>query len=57
VFWLEQEGIEPKDDVVERIFDAAKRSDRLLENEEILALAAGGTSSSGRGRQRSPSGS
>jgi 2-isopropylmalate synthase len=51
VFWLEQEGIEPKDDVVERIFDAAKRSDRLLENEEILALAGGGGASSrGRGR-------
>ena len=49
VFWLEQEGIEPKDDVVERIFDAAKRSDRLLENEEILALAGGGGASS-RGR-------
>jgi hypothetical protein len=27
--------------VVDRIFDAAKRSDRLLENDELLALAGG----------------
>jgi 2-isopropylmalate synthase len=38
VFWLEQRGIEPKDDRVDRIFEAAKRSDRLLEDPEILAL-------------------
>ncbi|MEK7282395.1 MAG: 2-isopropylmalate synthase, partial [Acidobacteriota bacterium] len=38
VFWLEQQGIEPKDDLVDRIFAAAKRSDRLLEDPEILAL-------------------
>ena len=39
VFWLERQGMEPKDDVVDRIYDAAKRSDRLLEDEELLALA------------------
>ena len=38
VFWLEQQGIEPKDALVDRIFDAAKRSDRLLEDDEIRAL-------------------
>jgi len=39
VFWLERQGMEPKDDVVDRIYDAAKRSDRLLEDGELLALA------------------
>jgi len=38
VFWLEQQGIEPAEDLVDRIYDAAKRSDRLLEDPEILAL-------------------
>ena len=38
MFWLEQQGIEPKDDLVDRIFAAAKRSDRLLEDDELLAL-------------------
>jgi len=39
IFWLEDRGIEPKEDIVSRIFDAAKRSDRLLEDAEIAALA------------------
>jgi len=39
VFWLERQGMEPKDDVVDRIYDAAKRSDRLLEDDALLALA------------------
>ncbi|PYT36541.1 MAG: 2-isopropylmalate synthase [Acidobacteria bacterium] len=39
VFWLERRGMEPRDDVVDRIYDAAKRSDRLLEDDELLALA------------------
>jgi len=39
VFWLEQHGIETTEEVVSRIFDAAKRSSRLLEDDEILALA------------------
>ena len=41
IFWLEKRGIEATDDRVSRIFDAAKRSDRLLEDEEIQALADG----------------
>jgi 2-isopropylmalate synthase len=41
IFWLEQHGIEALDDVVTRIFDAAKRSDRLLEDDEIQVLADG----------------
>ena len=32
-------GMVASDDVVERIFAAAKRSDRLLEDHEIQALA------------------
>ena len=39
VFWLERQGMEPKDEVVDRIYDAAKRSDRLLKDDELLALA------------------
>src|SRR6266704_1881548 len=42
VFWLEQQGIEPVDELVDRIYDAAKRSDRLLEDREILALVGPG---------------
>ena len=38
IFWLEQRGIQPTDDCIDRIFDAAKRSDRLLEDQEIEAL-------------------
>ena len=40
IFWLEQQGIEPSEERVNRIFDAAKRSDRLLEENEIRKLAA-----------------
>ena len=39
VFWLEQRGIEATEECIERIFDAAKRSDRLLEDHEIESLA------------------
>lgn len=39
VFWLEEQGIEPSEERVNRIFDAAKRSDRLLEDGEIHELA------------------
>ena len=38
-YWLEMHGMVASDDVVERIFAAAKRSDRLLEDHEIQALA------------------
>ena len=40
LFWLEEHGIETSDELVKRIFEAAKQSDRLLENEEIHALIA-----------------
>jgi len=41
VFWLEEHSIEPKEDLVDRIFDAAKHSKRLLEDHELFALVRG----------------
>ena len=38
IFWLEQRSIEPADDIVTRIYDAAKKSDHVLEDREIQAL-------------------
>jgi 2-isopropylmalate synthase len=38
VFWLEQRGIEPREETVNRIFEAAKQSDRVLQDQEIAAL-------------------
>ena len=42
VWWLEDRGIEPTEERVSRIFDAAKGSARLLEEDEILTLAETG---------------
>jgi len=36
VFWLERHGLEPTAERVERIYNRAKRADRLLSAEEIL---------------------
>ena len=38
IFWLENHGLEPTEERVDRIFDAAKTSDRLLDDGEIRAL-------------------
>lgn len=38
IFWLERHGIEPQDELVERIFERAKQADRLLADAEILEL-------------------
>jgi 2-isopropylmalate synthase len=38
VFWLEQRGIPASDELVERIFQRAKLSDRMLSEHEILEL-------------------
>ena len=38
VFWLERRGIEAKDDIVDRIFEAAKRSNRIFTDDEIYQL-------------------
>jgi len=37
VFWLERKGMAPSDELVDRIFQRAKTSDRCLTEEEILA--------------------
>jgi 2-isopropylmalate synthase len=41
IFWLERRGIPATDERVDRIFNAAKKSTRVLEEEEIHALAHG----------------
>ena len=38
LFWLEKHAIPPDDSVVNRIFDAAKQSARVLTDAEVLAL-------------------
>jgi 2-isopropylmalate synthase len=38
IFWLESHGVEPTDERVDRIFGAAKESNRLLKDGEIRAL-------------------
>jgi isopropylmalate/homocitrate/citramalate synthase len=40
LFWLERHGIPADDALVNRIFDAAKQSARVLTDEEVLALCA-----------------
>ncbi len=37
IFWLERKGVPPSDELVDRIFQKAKASDRCLTEEEILA--------------------
>lgn len=41
VWWLEKRGVEPKDELVNAIFEKAKQASRLLTDEEILAIAKG----------------
>ena len=38
IYWLEKRGLAASDELVERIFVAAKQSDRLLTEEELMAL-------------------
>jgi 2-isopropylmalate synthase len=40
IFWLEKNGVEPTSERVDRIFAAAKESDRLLEDGDIKGLLA-----------------
>ena len=42
VHWLRTHQVEPTEELVARIFEAAKRSDRLLEDAEVVALVNGG---------------
>jgi 2-isopropylmalate synthase len=41
LFWLERRGIPADDALVARLLDAAKKSARVLTEEELLALSAG----------------
>jgi 2-isopropylmalate synthase len=41
IFWLEEQGIEPSEERVDRVFEAAKHSNRLLEDDEIRAILDG----------------
>jgi 2-isopropylmalate synthase len=38
IFWLERRGIPATDEIVDRIYAAAKQSERVLREQEILAL-------------------
>ncbi len=38
IFWLQQHHIEPDQDLVEKIFDYAKHTNKLLKDEEIMAI-------------------
>jgi 2-isopropylmalate synthase len=38
LYWLEKRGIPASDELVERIYDAAKKSERVLTDEEILTI-------------------
>ena len=38
IYWLEKRGLSATDELVERIFNVAKQSDRLLTEDELLAL-------------------
>ena len=38
IYWLEKRGIPASGELVDRIFDAAKKSQRVMTDEEILAL-------------------
>jgi len=38
VFWLQQHGVEPEPELVEKIFDAAKQANILLGDEQIHAI-------------------
>jgi len=40
LYWLEKHGIPADDSVVNRIFDAAKQSARVLTDAEVLALCS-----------------
>ncbi|HEY4683746.1 MAG TPA: LeuA family protein [Candidatus Acidoferrales bacterium] len=51
IYWLEKRGIPATEEVVERIFAAAKQSPRLLTEEEVLILCGEGTRASVRARE------
>ena len=48
IYWLQKRGIQPTDELVEKIFSRAKQADRLLAEDEIMELAANPQSSGGK---------
>lgn len=38
IFWLERHGVEPREEVVDRVFQAAKQASRVLTEEEVRAV-------------------
>ena len=38
IYWLERKGLEPTDEVVDRIFQRAKKSDTILRDEDIMQI-------------------
>lgn len=40
VYWLKSRGIDPADELVSAVFDAAKKSDRVLTDDEVHAIVA-----------------
>ena len=44
LFWLERKGLPASEETVNRIFERAKQSDRLLTEQEILACCSGASS-------------
>ncbi|HKS95416.1 MAG TPA: 2-isopropylmalate synthase, partial [Terriglobia bacterium] len=40
IFWLEKHGLEPSDELVEKIFARAKQADRVLAEAELLELCS-----------------
>jgi len=43
IFWLEKRCIPATEDVVDRIFSAAKKATRVMTEEEILSVAGAGS--------------
>ena len=42
IFWLEQHNIKPEEELVKRIFDAAKHANFVLTDDEIMAIVQRG---------------
>ena len=42
IYWLEKQGIEPNKALVDRIFDAAKKAEFVLTDEEIQTIIRSG---------------
>ena len=43
IFWLEKRGIPATEDVVDRVFSAAKKATRVMTEDEILSVAGAGS--------------